>query len=105
MGIGPVAAVPKVLDHSGWKLDEIERIELNEAFSAQSLAVIGELGLDRALTNPQGGAIAMGHPLGMSGARIVGTLLHAMKREKEKKGMATLCIGGGMGAAALFETP
>jgi acetyl-CoA acyltransferase len=103
MGLGPVQAVPKVLAKAGWKLDEIEHIELNEAFSAQSLAVIRELGLDPAKTNPQGGAIALGHPLGMSGARLVGTLLHAMKRGGLKRGLATLCVGGGMGAAALFE--
>ena len=103
MGIGPVQAVPKALSRAGLQLDDMERIELNEAFSAQSLAVIHELGLDLTKTNPQGGAIALGHPLGMSGARIVGTLLHAMKRQGEHKGMATLCIGGGMGAAAVFE--
>ncbi len=103
MGIAPVTAVPKALAKAGWKLSEIERVELNEAFAAQSLAVIRELGLDPELTNPQGGAIALGHPLGMSGARIAGTLLHAMKRSGERKGLATLCIGGGMGAAAAFE--
>ncbi len=103
MGIAPVEAVPRALAKAGWKLSEIERVELNEAFAAQSLAVIRELGLDPELTNPQGGAIALGHPLGMSGARIAGTLLHAMKRSGERKGLATLCIGGGMGAAAAFE--
>ena len=103
MGIAPVHAVPKALEQAGWKLDEIGHIELNEAFAAQSLAVLRELGLDPAKTNPLGGAIALGHPLGMSGARLVGTLLHAMKRDDLKRGLATRCIGGGMGAAALFE--
>jgi len=103
MGIAPVEAVPKALSRAQRKLEEIERVELNEAFSAQSLAVIRELGLDMATTNVQGGAIALGHPLGMSGVRIVGTLLHAMRREGEHSGLATLCIGGGMGAAAVFE--
>jgi len=103
MGIGPVEAVPKALQKAEMKLDQIEHIELNEAFSAQSLAVMRELGLDPAKTNPQGGAIALGHPLGMSGARLVGTLLHAMKRGGLRRGLATLCIGGGMGAAAVFE--
>ena len=102
MGIGPVAAVPKALARAGWELDEVETIELNEAFAAQSLAVIGELGLDEAKVNPNGGAIALGHPLGCSGARLVATLLHHMKREKQQKGLATLCVGGGMGAAATF---
>lgn len=103
MGIGPVAAVPKALAHSGWKLDEVQTVELNEAFAAQALAVIGELGLDEARVNPNGGAIALGHPLGCSGARIVATLLHHMKRNGQQKGLATLCVGGGMGAAATFE--
>jgi acetyl-CoA acyltransferase len=103
MGIAPVTAVPKALAMAGWELAEVDRVELNEAFAAQSLAVIRELGLDPKTTNPQGGAIALGHPLGMSGARIAGTLLHAMKRKGEHKGLATLCIGGGMGAAAAFE--
>lgn len=104
MGIGPVAAVPKALAQSGWKLDEVQTVELNEAFAAQALAVIGELGLDEARVNPNGGAIALGHPLGCSGARIVATLLHHMKRNGQQRGLATLCVGGGMGAAATFET-
>jgi len=103
MGIGPVKAVPKALAGAGWSLDEIQSIELNEAFAAQSLAVMRELKLDHDRTNPQGGAIALGHPLGCSGARLVGTLLHRMRREKQERGMATLCVGGGMGAAATFE--
>jgi len=103
MGIGPVAAVPRALERAGWSLGDLETIELNEAFAAQSLAVIGEHGLDEAIVNPNGGAIAMGHPLGCSGARLVATLLHHMKRHGQKKGLATLCVGGGMGAAACFE--
>lgn len=103
MGIGPVTAVPRALERAGWSLGDLETIELNEAFAAQSLAVIGELGLDEAIVNPNGGAIAMGHPLGCSGARLVATLLHHMKRHGQKKGLATLCVGGGMGAAACFE--
>ena len=102
MGIGPVAAVPKALAKAGWKQDELQTIELNEAFAAQSLAVIRELGLDEARVNPQGGAIALGHPLGCTGARLVATLLHHMKREGQDKGMATMCVGGGMGAAGCF---
>ena len=86
-------------------LDDIDIIELNEAFAAQSLACTRQLGLadDDGRLNPLGGAIALGHPLGMSGARLVGTLLHAMKRNGQKRGIATLCVGGGMGAAATFE--
>jgi acetyl-CoA acyltransferase len=102
MGIGPVAAVPKALEKAGWQQDELQTIELNEAFAAQSLAVIGELGLDEARVNPQGGAIALGHPLGCTGTRLVATLLHQMKREGQEKGMATMCVGGGMGAAGCF---
>ena len=103
MGIGPVAAVPKALAKAGWKQDELESVELNEAFAAQSLAVIRELGLDMQKVNPNGGAIALGHPLGCSGARLVATLLHHLKRTGQKKGLATMCVGGGMGAAACFE--
>jgi len=103
MGIGPVAAVPQALARAGWKLDDMETVELNEAFAAQSLAVINELRLDPQRTNPLGGAIALGHPLGCSGARLVGTLLHHMRRQKQRRGLATLCVGGGMGAAAVFE--
>lgn len=103
MGIGPVAAVPKALEKAGWTLDEVEAIELNEAFAAQSLAVIRELGLDGEKVNPNGGAIALGHPLGCSGARLVATLLHHLRRTGGKKGLVTLCVGGGMGAAAAIE--
>jgi acetyl-CoA acyltransferase len=103
MGIGPVAAVPKALERAGWTQDDLRVIELNEAFAAQSLAVIRELGLDQDRVNPQGGAIAMGHPLGCTGARLVATLLHEMQREELDKGMVTMCVGGGMGAAGCFS--
>ena len=104
MGIGPVAAVPKALERAGWSQDDLETVELNEAFAAQSLAVIRELALDMDKVNPNGGAIALGHPLGCSGARLVATLLHHMKRNGQTKGLATMCVGGGMGAAACFTT-
>ncbi len=103
MGIGPVAAVPKALEQAGWTQDEIECFELNEAFAAQSIAVIRELGLDEDKVNPNGGAIALGHPLGCTGARLVATLLHHMKREGQSKGVVTMCVGGGQGAAGCFE--
>ncbi|MHC4910751.1 MAG: thiolase family protein, partial [Planctomycetota bacterium] len=103
MGIGPVAAVPKALERCGWNPDDLGDIELNEAFAAQSLAVIRELGLDMDKVNPNGGAIALGHPLGCTGARLVATLLHQMKREGIEKGMVTMCVGGGMGAAGCFS--
>ena len=102
MGIGPVAAVPKALEKAGWSQDDVDTVELNEAFAAQSLAVIRELGLDQEKVNPNGGAIALGHPLGCSGARLVVTLLHHLKRTGRTKGLATMCVGGGMGAAATF---
>lgn len=102
MGIGPVAAMPKALEKAGWAQDDLQTIELNEAFAAQSLAVIRELDLDQARVNPLGGAIALGHPLGCSGARLVATLLHQMKRQGQDKGLTTMCVGGGMGAAACF---
>lgn len=103
MGIGPVEAVPKVLAHAGLSLQEIDWIELNEAFAAQSLAVINELGCDPLKVNPQGGAIALGHPLGATGAIRSATLLQGLARTKGRYGMVTMCIGTGMGAAALFE--
>jgi acetyl-CoA acyltransferase len=103
MGIGPVKAIPKVLQQAGLKQDALDWIELNEAFAAQSLAVIGELGLDTAKVNPLGGAIALGHPLGATGAVRVATLMHGLRRTKKKYGMVTMCIGTGMGAAGLFE--
>ncbi len=103
MGIGPVPAVRKLLARVGVDLSEIDLIELNEAFASQSLVVIRELGLDPAKVNPNGGAIALGHPLGMSGARLVVTLLHELRRRGGRYGLATLCVGVGQGQAALFE--
>jgi acetyl-CoA acyltransferase len=103
MGIGPVAAVPKLLKRLRVKLMRIDLVELNEAFAAQSLPVIRELGLDPDRVNVNGGAIALGHPLGCTGAKLTATLLHEMKRREAKLGLVTMCIGGGMGAAGLFE--
>ena len=104
MGIGPVKAIPKVLQQAGLKLEDIDWIELNEAFAAQSLAVIGDLGLDRSRVNPLGGAIALGHPLGATGVIRVATLLHGLRRRGKKYGMVTMCIGTGMGAAGILES-
>ena len=103
MGIGPIAAIPKVLKSTGVKQDDLAWIELNEAFAAQSLAVIRELGLDPAKVNPLGGAIALGHPLGATGAIRTATLVHGMQRRGGKYGMITMCVGTGMGAAGVFE--
>jgi len=103
MGIGPAKAIPKVLKQIGLKLDDIEWIELNEAFAAQALAVIKDLHLDRTRVNPLGGAIALGHPLGATGAVRVATLMHGLRRHGKKYGMVTMCIGTGMGAAGVFE--
>jgi acetyl-CoA acyltransferase len=103
MGIGPKEAIPRVLKQVGLKLDDMAWIELNEAFAAQSLAVIQDVGLDPARVNPLGGAIALGHPLGATGAIRTATLLHGLRRRKEKYGMVTMCIGTGMGAAGVFE--
>ncbi len=103
MGIGPVEAIPKVLKQTGLKLSDIDLIELNEAFAAQSLAVIRELGIDQDITNVNGGAIAMGHPLGCTGTKLTAQILHEMQSRKSKYGMVTMCIGGGMGAAGIFE--
>ncbi len=103
MGIGPVAAVPKVLKIAGKKLDDIDVIELNEAFAAQSLAVVKELGIDRKKLNPNGGAIAVGHPLGSSGARLSVQLFGELKRQGKKYGMVTACVGGGQGVAGIYE--
>jgi acetyl-CoA acyltransferase len=103
MGIGPVKAIPKVLAQTGLTLADLDWIELNEAFAAQSLAVIRELGLDPAKVNPLGGAIALGHPLGATGAVRAATLMHGMRRQGKKYGMITMCIGTGMGAAGIFE--
>ncbi|HEX4780503.1 MAG TPA: acetyl-CoA C-acyltransferase [Usitatibacter sp.] len=104
MGIGPIKAIPKVLSQSGIRKEDLDWIELNEAFAAQSLAVIRDLGLDPSKVNPQGGAIALGHPLGATGAVRTATLVHGMKRAGAKYGMVTMCIGTGMGAAGVFES-
>ena len=103
MGIGPIAAIPKALKYAGLKSGDIDVIELNEAFASQAVAVIRELGIDEQKVNVNGGAIALGHPLGCTGAKLTATLLHEMKRRKSKYGMVTMCIGGGMGAAGIFE--
>lgn len=103
MGIGPIAAVPKVLHQVGLTLNDIGLIELNEAFAAQSLAVIRKLGLNEDLVNVNGGAIALGHPLGCTGAKLTATLLHEMQRRGIRYGLITMCVGGGMGAAGVFE--
>ena len=104
MGIGPVKAIPKVLRQTGLQMADLDWIELNEAFAAQSLAVIKDLGLDAANVNPLGGAIALGHPLGATGAVRTATLLHGLRRRKQRYGMVTMCIGTGMGAAGVFES-
>jgi len=103
MGIGPVAAIPKALKIAGLKQDDIDLFELNEAFAAQSLAVIKTLGLDRSKLNVNGGAIAVGHPLGSSGARLSVQLFNEMRRQKKKYGMVTACVGGGQGVAGIYE--
>ena len=103
MGVGPIQAIPKVLKQTGVKQADLDWIELNEAFAAQSLAVIHDVGLDRDKVNPLGGAIALGHPLGATGAIRVATLMHGLRRRKQKYGMVTMCIGSGMGAAGVFE--
>ena len=103
MGIGPIAAIPKACKLAGITADKIDRIELNEAFAAQALAVIRTLKLDPAKINLTGGAIALGHPLGATGAKLTATLLHGMKRDKQKWGLVSMCIGTGMGAAGIFE--
>jgi acetyl-CoA acyltransferase len=105
MGIGPSFAIPKLLKKTGLKLEDIDLIELNEAFASQAVYVIRKLGLDPAKVNVNGGAIALGHPLGCTGAKLTATLLHEMKRRKARYGVVSMCIGGGMGAAALFERP
>jgi 3-oxoadipyl-CoA thiolase len=105
MGIGPVPAVRKLLDRSGIGIGDLDLVELNEAFASQSLAVIRELGLDAQRVNVNGGAIAIGHPLGMSGARLVVSLLHELRRRGGRYGVATMCVGVGQGQAALFERP
>ena len=103
MGLGPINAVREAIKKAKWKLNEIDLFEINEAFAAQSIAVIRELGIDKKKVNVNGGAIALGHPIGASGARILVTLIHEMKRQNKNKGCATLCIGGGMGIALCIE--
>jgi acetyl-CoA acyltransferase len=103
MGLGPVFAIPKALKLAGLKLSDIDVIELNEAFAAQSLAVIQEAGLDLERVNPNGGAVALGHPLGCTGAKLTATIIREMKRRNARYGLVTMCVGGGMGAAGIFE--
>jgi acetyl-CoA acyltransferase len=103
MGLGPVFAIPKALKLAGLKLSDIAVIELNEAFAAQALGVIKEAGLDPGRVNPNGGAIALGHPLGCTGAKLTATIIRELKRRKARYGMVTMCVGGGMGAAGIFE--
>jgi acetyl-CoA acyltransferase len=103
MGVGPIAAVPRLLDRTGIAKDAIDVIELNEAFAAQALAVIRHLEFDPERVNVNGGAIALGHPLGCTGAKLTVQIINEMKRRNSKYGMVTMCIGGGMGAAGLFE--
>jgi len=103
MGMGPVAAVPKVMERTGLSLKDIDLIELNEAFAAQAVAVIQELGLNQEITNVNGGAIALGHPLGCTGAKLSVQMIHELKRRDLEFGLVTMCIGGGMGAAAIFQ--
>lgn len=103
MGVGPITAVPKLLKRTGMSLDDIDVIELNEAFAAQAVAVIRELGLDEEKVNVNGGAIALGHPLGCTGAKLTVQIINEMRRRDAQFGMVTMCIGGGMGAAGIFE--
>ena len=103
MGVGPIPAVRKLLERTGVGIDRLDLVELNEAFASQSLVVIRELGLDEERVNVNGGAIALGHPLGMSGARLVVSLLHELRRRGGTYGLATLCVGVGQGQAALFK--
>ena len=103
MGSGPIPASKKALEKAGWKISDLDLVESNEAFAAQSLAVIKDLGIPQEKVNVNGGAIALGHPIGASGTRILVTLLHEMIRRNSKKGLATLCVGGGMGIAMCIE--
>jgi acetyl-CoA acyltransferase len=103
MGIGPVPAMTRALARAGWRTEELDLVELNEAFAAQSVACVDELKLDPEKVNVNGGAIALGHPLGCTGAKLTATLLAEMKRRKARYGMVTMCVGGGMGAAGIFE--
>ena len=103
MGVGPINAIPRVLKRTGIKLDDIDLIELNEAFAAQALPVMRTLEMNPEKVNVNGGAIALGHPLGCTGAKLTVQIIHEMKRRNSKYGMVTMCIGGGMGAAGIFE--
>jgi acetyl-CoA acyltransferase len=103
MGIGPTVAIPKILEQTALTMDDIDLIEFNEAFAAQALAVIREVGMDLEKTNINGGAIALGHPMGATGTKLTVQLIHEMKRRGSKYGLVTMCIGGGMGAAGIFE--
>lgn len=103
MGIGPVPATRKVLARADWSVDDVQEAEFNEAFAAQVLACVDQLGIDPGRVNPSGGAIALGHPLGCSGARILTTLLHRMRRTGARRGLATMCVGVGQGSAVLVE--
>ena len=103
MGLGPIEAIRQATKKANWDLDEIDLFEINEAFAAQAIAVISELAIDVDKVNVNGGAIALGHPIGASGARILVTLIHEMQRQNKKKGCAALCIGGGMGIALCVE--
>jgi acetyl-CoA C-acetyltransferase len=104
MGTGPIPASQKALHKAGWKINDLDLIEANEAFAAQAIAVNQEMNWDPSIVNVNGGAIALGHPIGASGCRILVTLLHEMQRSNKSKGLATLCIGGGMGIALTVES-
>jgi acetyl-CoA acyltransferase len=103
MGIGPVFAIPKALKLAGIKVSDLDLVELNEAFASQAFYCMRELGIDPAITNVNGGAIALGHPLGATGAKLTATLLHELKRRKGRYGLVSMCVAGGIGAAAVFE--
>ena len=103
MGLGPIPAVTEALNKADWSIDDVDLFEINEAFAAQSIAVIKELKISKEIVNVNGGAIALGHPIGASGTRILVTLIHEMIRQNKSKGCATLCIGGGMGIAMCVE--
>jgi acetyl-CoA acyltransferase len=103
MGIGPIKAIPKVLKHAGMKLEDMDLIELNEAFATQSIVVVKEVGINPEILNVNGGAIALGHPLGCTGAKLTVQILNELKRRNKKYGMVTMCVGTGQGAAGIFE--
>jgi len=105
MGMGPVPAVTRAVERAGLRLEQIDLFELNEAFAAQAVAVVKELGVEQARVNVHGGAIALGHPIGASGARVLTTLLYGLAKHKKRYGVASLCVGGGMGVAMVVERP